>query len=314
MTTIYAYSEAYTFPGRFCSPPLGDKTLRRIHFFEILDQAWCPKAVREGATDALEAITSSADIYRSVREPMMSAIRISGATRVVDLCSGGGGPWLSKGWLSKLWSSEPCVALTDKFPSPALAARVARNEGMYSVDSPVDATDVPEELCGFRTIFSSFHHFPDSMASKILGDAVRRGDGFASAEVTSRSGRAMATIFLLPLYVWLLTPRMRPFRWSRLLLTYLIPVIPFVILWDGLVSCLRTRTPEELLALTRPFPEYEWTAGYAGGQDVWLAPVYLIGLPRGTCHPGGFATRADAASPPFVVARRPNFRGIERKT
>ena len=43
--------------------------MRRIHFFEILDQAWCPKAVREGATDALEAITSSTDIYRSVREP-----------------------------------------------------------------------------------------------------------------------------------------------------------------------------------------------------------------------------------------------------
>jgi hypothetical protein len=252
--------------------------LRRIHFFEILDQAWCPKAVREGTTDALEAIISSSDIYRSVREPMMSAIRISGATRVVDLCSGGGGPWLSKPWSSE--PHGPRVALTDKFPSEVLAARVGQNKRIYSVDSPVDATDVPEELSGFRTIFSSFHHFPDSIASKILSDAVCRGDGFASAEATSRSGRAMATIFLLPLYVWLLTPYMRPFRWSRLLLTYLIPAIPFVILWDGLVSCLRTRTPEELLALTRPFPQYEWTAGYAGGQGVWLAPVFLIGLPR----------------------------------
>jgi hypothetical protein len=257
--------------------------LRRIHFFEILDQAWCPKAVREGTTDALEAIISSSDIYRSVREPMMSAIRISGATRVVDLCSGGGGPWLSKPWSSE--PHGPRVALTDKFPSEVLAARVGQNKRIYSVDSPVDATDVPEELSGFRTIFSSFHHFPDSIASKILSDAVRRGDGFASAEATSRSGRAMATIFLLPLYVWLLTPYMRPFRWSRLLLTYLIPVIPFVILWDGLVSCLRTRTPEELLALTRPFPQYEWTAGYAGGQGVWLAPVFLIGLPHQASPP-----------------------------
>jgi hypothetical protein len=273
--------------------------LRRRQFFEILDQAWCPKAVREGATDALEAMTNSADIYGSVRERMMAAIRISGATRIVDLCSGGGGPWLSDSWLDESRSSAPPrpafdqggslrIVLTDKFPSEALAARVGQSHGLCSVaDSPVDATGVPEELCGFRTIFSSFHHFPefhhfpDSLAGRILADAVRRGDGLASAEVTARSERALATMFLLPLFVWLLTPRMRPFRWSRLLLTYLIPAIPFVILWDGLVSCLRTRTPEELLALTRPFPEYEWTAGYADGPGVWLPPVYLIGLPRG---------------------------------
>ena len=69
---------------------------------------------------------------------------------------------------------------------------------------------------------------------------------------------------------WLLTPRMRPFRWSRLLFTYLVPLIPLVVLWDGIVSCFRTRTPEELLELTKSFPQYNWTAGYAKGS--WLPP------------------------------------------
>jgi hypothetical protein len=83
------------------------------------------------------------------------------------------------------------------------------------------------------------------------------------AEVTSRTLRAFATMLLMPVFAWILTPRMRPFRWSRLLLTYLIPVIPLVVLWDGMVSCFRTRTPEELLALTSDFPQYDWQAGYA---------------------------------------------------
>ena len=87
-------------------------------------------------------------------------------------------------------------------------------------------------------------------------------------------------MLLMPVFAWLLTPRMRPFRWSRLLLTYLLPVIPLVVLWDGLVSCLRTRTPEELLALTSSFPHYDWQAGYARGQGTWLASVYLIGRPK----------------------------------
>ena len=87
-------------------------------------------------------------------------------------------------------------------------------------------------------------------------------------------------MLLMPLFTWLLTPKMRPFRWSRLLLTYLIPIIPLVVLWDGLVSCLRTRTPEELLALTSSFPRYDWQAGYARGQGTWLTSVYLIGQPK----------------------------------
>jgi hypothetical protein len=85
---------------------------------------------------------------------------------------------------------------------------------------------------------------------------------------------------MMPLFAWLLTPRIRPFRWSRVLLTYLVPLIPLVVLWDGLVSCLRTRTPEELSALSRSFPQYNWQAGYARGPGSWLAAVYLIGRPK----------------------------------
>lgn len=253
--------------------------MRRVHLFEILDQAWCPQAVRDGATDCLEAIISAADVYRPVRDLFLEAIRKCGARQVVDLCSGGGGPWLSRQWKSRLENGcDFRVVLTDKFPSSILATRLAPYANLTAVAASVDATSVPAELQGFRTVFSSFHHFPDSVASKILADAVRTGSGFATAEVTSRSLRPMLTICLLPIAVWALTPGMRPFRWSRLILTYLLPAIPFVILWDGLVSCLRTRTPEELLALTQSFPEYEWNAGY--GQGTWLAPVYLIGKPK----------------------------------
>ena len=235
--------------------------------------------MRHGATDYLEAITSRADIYRPVQAEFFRAIEDCRAQRVVDLCSGGGGPWLSPGWRSALARHSPLkVVLTDKFPSTVLSARLQRDPSITCLNVPVDAVSVPESLCGFRTIFSSFHHFPDTVAREVLGDAVRRGEGFAMAEVTSRTPPAFATILFLPVLVWLLTPFMRPFRWSRLLFTYLVPLIPLVVLWDGIVSCFRTRTPEELLELSRSFPQYEWTAGYAKGS--WLPPVYLIGRPK----------------------------------
>jgi hypothetical protein len=258
--------------------------MRRIHLFEFLDQSWCPQAVRDGATDCLEAITSTADVYRTVRPIFLDAIQACEATHVVDLCSGGGGPWFSKQWLHVVASMRLRVALTDKFPSHALALRTRGHDGLRAIEDSVDATAVPSNLSGFRTIFSSLHHFPDKVAKCILQDAVAKRSGFASAEVTSRSFRAALTICFLPIAVWLLTPKMRPFRWSRLMLTYLLPAIPFVILWDGLVSCLRTRTPEELLELTRGFPQYDWKAGYSQGS--WLAPVYLIGVPSSAQNDG----------------------------
>jgi hypothetical protein len=253
--------------------------LRRLQLFEVLDQAWCPQAVRHGATDCLEAVISRSDIYRAIQAGIFEAIADCGALRVVDLCSGGGGPWLSPGWRAALAKQAPLrVILTDKFPSDVLSSRLRGDSCLSSVDFSVDAACVPESLRGFRTIFSSFHHFPDEIARAVLGDAVRRGDGFAMAEVTSRTPRAFATMLLMPVFAWLLAPFMRPFRWSRLLLTCLLPLIPLVVLWDGLVSCCRTRTPQELLALTADFPEYDWKAGYARGG--WLAPVYLIGRPK----------------------------------
>ena len=42
------------------------------------------------------------------------------------------------------------------------------------------------------------------------------------------------------------TPLIRPLRWSRLLWTYLIPLVPVITLFEGLVSCLRTYSVQEL--------------------------------------------------------------------
>lgn len=44
-----------------------------------------------------------------------------------------------------------------------------------------------------------------------------------------------------------------------LVFTYLVPILPFVLVFDGWMSCLRTRTPDEIEALLR-------TCGAKGGD------------------------------------------------
>ena len=82
--------------------------------------------------------------------------------------------------------------------------------------------------------------------------------------------------------VLVLTPAVRPFRWSRLFWTYVVPVLPLAILFDGLVSCLRTYTSDEMLVLGHDDggEEYKWEAGFVRPAGSPLPIPYLLGVPR----------------------------------
>ena len=248
---------------------------------EIHDQPWCPASLRDALTDNLQFYLDLGNHYGVVAPLLSAALARTGARRVVDLCSGGGGPWRR---LHQTLDGAG-VVLTDKYPNRAALERVtAGTDGRigFSLES-VDAQRVPQEFEGFRTLFTSFHHFPPALARAILEDAVRAGQGIGVFEVNARRLAAILTAALVPLLVLLSAPFIRPFRWSRIVWTYLVPVLPVVATVDAVVSCLRTYTPDELRALAGAVPgaaSYEWTAGEVPTR---LSPVpitYLLGVPK----------------------------------
>lgn len=130
---------------------------------------------------------------------------------------------------------------------------------------------------GFRTIFAGFHHFPAELGIRILADAVAKGQGIAIFEAQARTvASTLQVLFAAPMLLLLGTPFLQPFELRRLLLTYVVPVVPACVAFDGTVSCLRTWTDEELLAMVRRVPNsarFNWRVGRRG-------PVrYLIGTP-----------------------------------
>jgi hypothetical protein len=127
---------------------------------------------------------------------------------------------------------------------------------------------------------------------------VRDRQGIAVAEASSRSWAALALQALVPLAVLVLTPAVRPFRWSRLFWTYVVPVLPLAILFDGVVSTLRVYTPEEMLAMGRAVggDDYEWEAGVDRPAGSPIPIPYLIGVPR----PSTDAEPDRSASPPVL--------------
>lgn len=251
--------------------------MKRLHLVELEDLPGWPKVLRNGMTDYLETVVRLANPYRVIVPKLAAALEACQATHVLDLCSGAGGPWGTL--LPLLNEPRPDVLLTDFYPNPAGAKLPYHPE-------PVDATAVPETLSGFRTLFASFHHFRPAQARAILADAVEKRQGIAVFEGTARTVPAVLGMLFVPLAVWLITPQIRPVRPAQLFWTYLIPVLPLVILFDGIVSCLRTYTPDELRELVAGLDDYTWEIG---SEPVPRSPIpitYLIGLPKeGTLAP-----------------------------
>lgn len=241
--------------------------------------------IRDYATDYLQFAIVVTKAYASAVPLLADALRRTETRRILDLCSGGAGPWVDLLPSLRAAGVDAPIRLTDKYPNREAFERAGReSHGVITGHlESVDATEVPVELGGFRTMFSAFHHFRPEQARDILADALKKRQGIAVFEAGQRNAKMLLSMFLVPLAVVLLTPFIRPFRWSRLLWTYLIPAVPLINFFDGFVSCLRMYRVEELRSLTAGFTsdDYTWTAGTVEGKRVPMPVTYLIGLPVG---------------------------------
>jgi hypothetical protein len=258
--------------------------MRRVHLVELHELGWFPRVWRDLLTDVMSYFAEGFRPYRPVADRLWPAMRACGADAIIDLCSGAGKSAITvAGEIAACHGVEVTVTLTDKYPNVAAVRRAALESprNVTVVERPIEATEVPSDLEGFWTMFTSFHHFREPEARRILANAARQRRGIGVFEYTERNLPVWGpTILAMPLFIWLATPFIRPVTWRRVLWTNLLPIIPLLAAWDGLVSCLRTYSPDELLALTpEPSPGgYKWEAGRlpsVGASRI----TYLLGWP-----------------------------------
>jgi len=255
----------------------------RVHLVELHEQPWFPAVWRDLLTDYLSFYATVFRPYACVAPLLAEALEREGSARIVDLCSGAGRPLLSLvPALQESGIRDLEVVLTDRFPNlGALESIDGTGAKVTYLTTPIDAADVPMSLKGFRTLLTSFHHFRPESALAILANAVDNGEGVGIFEYTERNWLIWALpTLLIPLFVWLCTPFIRPFRWRRLVWTYLVPIVPIVALWDGFVSNLRSYSVGELNDLVEQVKSdrYEWQIGKV--RSLGLSRVtYVIGIP-----------------------------------
>ena len=257
--------------------------MKRLHLFELEDQEWFPSLFRGFITDLLQYQLTAFDVYTVIVPKIKEVMQKSNCSAVIDLCSGSSGPLIQIQEILENRENYPItVTLTDKYPNIEVFTRIKEHSDnkVGFIPSSVDATSVQAELEGLRTLFSCFHHFKKDTAKKILQDAASKNMPIGVFEFTERTVANLIKVVLFgPLLVWLNTPFIRPFKWSRFFWTYIIPVAPLVYSWDALVSHLRTYSPKELNELISEVKveDYSWEIGQIKSRKSGFNITYLVG-------------------------------------
>ena len=246
----------------------------RLHLFEFNDQPWLPSIVRNALTAYLNVAYRSTPFGAMLAKRVATLLTLNGSNKIVDLCSGSGGPIAIVDEELKKQGVTTEITMTDLFPNPR-----SKTGSMDYWPQSVDARHVPPQLAGMRTMFASFHHFERQDAVLILRNAFEQRYPIAVFEVTARTPAGIITAILIPFGVLLMTPKIRPVTWFQIVFTYLIPILPLMVFWDGLVSQLRTYSPAEMKAMTLEMsaPDYHWDCGTMKVPGTPLAVPYLIG-------------------------------------
>lgn len=259
--------------------------MKRLHLFEFEDFPWFPALLRTYLTRYLLTVHRLLHSSTHITGLLRKLLAKTDTRHIIDLCSGSGGPMIDV--VKELRGEFPKLKLTlsDLYPDLQTANKFnGENDGLtHYYEQPVDATQVPSDLAGIRTLVCSFHHLDPASARQVLLHAVQNNQPILIYEISDNSFPKWLWWLAFPINiitVLLLTLAVRPLHIGHLVFTYLIPILPLIIAWDGAVSNARTYTLQDLDTLLSDIPQhgYHWDKGTIPGKGG--AKLYLMGYPQ----------------------------------
>ena len=238
--------------------------MRRIQAFEFCERVETPEVIREGIVELLGRGLRLSPVFETAAPIFHEFCERAGAEIILDLGSGSGEPAaLFIEALSRRKITPPDFIISDLLPNLSKMEEVARKfpEKIKIIREPLDATRVPENIKHqARTVFNTFHHFPQPLAEKILADAVAKRKAFLILEAFPRSFLNFAGMFPY-LHRAFLESFFQKKKSTARTLEYLLafPFIALLGLWDACVSIRRTYNQEELMAMVKSSGDsYTW--------------------------------------------------------
>jgi hypothetical protein len=197
---------------------------------ELEDQNWFPNWMRQYQVDFLGGVSRITNLYR----PCAELLNSFGPGKIVDLASGNGQS--AKILLNQ--RSGVIVEYTDKFP-PESELKISKLDLLND--------ELPQ--ADLYTLLNGLHHFDENQIKKLIKRIPPNSHFLFIEPLGPRLGSFLKVGFSTLILPFFLVPFLKPFRWDRLFITYVLPLGPLICFYDGIISVLKCYSINELRSL-----------------------------------------------------------------
>lgn len=222
--------------------------IKRYQLFEFCDQPWIEGPIRDAFMDCLGYIYFVARPYEGFYDTLITVSEEK--KKIIDLAAGNAAPietFLRFRDKRRQEAGVP-VIVHDLYPKEEEWARLKDKYDQFDYDAhPKDALQIESgEPCSY-VLFSAFHHFTEDKAIELISSKVRDGSDLIIFEMTTRDGFFQYFWHPIGFFMFMIGPLFTSkWKWQKFFVLTLFPIAPFIMVFDGLVSTLRTYIKPEL--------------------------------------------------------------------
>ena len=143
--------------------------------------------------------------------------------------------------------------------------------------SSIPLSEFTGKTKGLYLFVNSFHQLDPKNAYDTLKNIAENENPVVLVEGNNNSlWQIVGMTIFVPISVLIMTPFIQPFRMTRFIFTYLIPILPLFIMIDGCLALIKLYSPNDLNELVSNInvPNYKWQLGKKangrGGKIIYL--------------------------------------------
>lgn len=209
---------------------------------ELEDYNWFPNLFRKFQLEFIGSLVNWFGFYKPIISLAKDLLTMAKTNAVLDLCSGSGEPAV---YLQKNLGNNFVTTLTDKFPQKKISTT-----SINYLLQPVDVLNLIPEKEKLYTMYNAFHHFDDEQQRNILQKFSSTQSSILIVEILTPSFFTFLNVVFSGTFgQLLLTPFIKPFSFWRLFFTYIIPVNIFTVVYDGIISVLKSKSVKQYQTL-----------------------------------------------------------------
>ena len=236
--------------------------MKTRHPFQFNASPRTPAAWQQTMMEVVEVCNSRfRPFYRRAVDDIISHAEATGCTHIAEL--GAGNAPITQRLLKDPRANRLRFTVCDNLPKPDLYRRL-QTEHPNRVTAINESFDFTQphlwEPGTLLVLTAAFHHVHQDKRAELLRQLTESADGVLLFAPVRKTLGCLLAGFATPIPAWL-TPFLlihRPGRLRRWLWCTLVPVVPLLMLWDGVGGCLRQWSREdwqkasECVSLPRP--------------------------------------------------------------